>query len=229
MRNAEAQAALYAALAKAVAATRAVEKHGQGQGYAYARAEDVMREADRVLSENGVTVAPIAARIVVAGVAEGKSGPRTIFALRCKWLVAHVAGGEFVGEMTIAVGTNLNATPPQATSSAYTCCERDFYRALLRMPRGPEEDVEHPKNHREERFEESAPARPAVAPPAARKATKVLAALAALKTPAEWEKAREKWDAVLAERSPEDDCGYDREEVLDIQSALHVAKERVKA
>jgi len=160
----EAQSALYAALASAIGETEGVAKHGSGQGYMYAKAEAVMREADRVLTKHGISVAPIGATLTVAGVAESPKGARTIFTLTCQFLVAHRAGGSFIGEMTIAVGTNLNATPPQATSSAYTCCERDFYRALLRMPRSDKDDVEHESHRRverEEREPEPAHRRPA--------------------------------------------------------------------
>jgi hypothetical protein len=228
--NAEAQVALFLALDEAAKATSAVPKDAKGQGYMYAAAENVMREADRALSANGLVVAPVRARLVVTGEAsKGGKSDRTIFSIECRFLVAHNRGGWFIGEMTLAVGANLAGTPPQATSSAYTCCERDFYRALLRMPRGPEDDVEHPKNNRAERFEDAAPARPAVAPPAARKATRVLSAIAAVKSPAEWDKAREKWDQVLFERSAEDDCGYSDAEVAEIKAALAAAATRVGA
>ena len=227
----EAQSALYAALASAIGETEGVAKHGSGQGYMYAKAEAVMREADRVLTKHGISVAPIGATLTVAGVAESPKGARTIFTLTCQFLVAHRAGGSFIGEMTIAVGTNLNATPPQATSSAYTCCERDFYRALLRMPRSDKDDVEHESHRRVEREErEPEPARPTVAPPAARKATRVLAGIGAVKSVAEWDKVREGWDAnVLAHRTPDDDLGYTAAECEAVKAALAAAAARVGA
>lgn len=234
MTEPSAQAALFAALATAIQETRAVNKDAQGQGYLYARAENVMREADRVLTPNGITVCPIGARIVVSGQSEGKNGSRTIFSLECRFLVAHVAGGSFVGEMTIAVGTNLNATPPQATSSAYTCCERDFYRALLRMPRGPDDDVEHPKNNRSERDDEPRPpATPSVPIPTTRKATKVLATIAKVATVEQYETVVARWSDAIAHRGAPlddggtDDCGYSDADVAEVQRALAAARERV--
>jgi len=232
-----AQRELAAALAGAVEDTRAVGKHGDGQGYKYARAEDVMREADRVLSAAGISVVPISAKVAVAGNADSKNGPKAIFVLTCRWLVVHRSGGSFEAEMSIAVGTNLAATPPQATSSAYTCCERDMYRALLRMPRGPMDDVEHPSNNRTPRDEEPGPpAQTRVPPPAARKINRVLPMIDAAKTLPDFERVRDRWNEVLAVRgrpgpdggAPSDE-GYSDADVETIRAALKRAAERVGA
>ncbi len=149
--------------------------------------------------------------------------------------MAHIAGGSFVGEMTIAVGTNLNATPPQATSSAYTCCERDFYRALLRMPRGPEDDVEHPKNNRAPRDEEPPPARPVVAVPSTSgldaKLPMVLEQVARITTIEHYERAVAGFHRATELRgAPLDDgevdlCGYSDAGFARVQAAFAAAHE----
>ena len=233
----EPQRALFAALASAIAETAPVAKSGNNpeQRYKYAPASAVVAEADRVLTKHGIAVVPISAKIATAGLSESKAGGRTIFVLTVQFLVAHEAGGSLVGEMSIALGANLSGSPPQASSSALTGCERDFYRALLRMPRVDEDDPDHPKNTRERDDEPRQVAKPQAPVPQTRKATLVLRTIAAAKTPVDYEKVREKWDVVLSFRGQPDadgvidDGGYSDAEAAWISTMLRAAKERVKA
>ena len=234
-----AQAALYAALAEAVADCSAVIKRGQGQGYLYAEAEAVVAEADRVMAPRGLVVIPGPATVINGGDFETKNGKRTLFYLRREFTLVHKDGGRHDGgAFCIALGTNLGATPPQATTSAGTTALAYFLKDLLRMPRSKEEDVEHSSNNRGEQRRDEEP-RPAAAPqqrvPVARKATMVLKAIGAASTLRAYENAADKWAAVLSVRGQPDpetgepmDEGYTDAEVAEIKAALAAAKERVK-
>ena len=220
------QSALYLALAEAIADIEGVAKRGNGQGYKYAKADHVVAEADRVLTKRGVSVFPGSSEILVAGVAEGKSGPRTIFVLHQEFVIVHRDGGEARGSVSVGIGTNLNTGPTQATMSAFTAAEAYFYKAMLRMPRVDEDDHDHPKNNRREE-EERPPARPTVTVPQTRKAITVLRAIAAAKNSTELDMLREKWNDVLARRGgPEGDCGYSDDEAKQIGAAIETAEER---
>lgn len=227
MIEATAQAALYRALAEAIDDIQGVAKRGNGQGYKYAKADHVVAEADRVLTPRGVSVFPGSSEILVAGVAEGKSGPRTIFHLHQEFHIVHRDGGESRGSVCVGIGTNLNTGPTQATMSALTAAEAYFYKCLLRMPRVDEDDHDHPRNNRREE-EERPPAKPAVTIPQTRKAVQVLRAIASVKTAAQLDDARDRWNDVLARRGgPDGDCGYSDDEVREIGAAIKTAEGRV--
>lgn len=232
--------ALFSALAAAIKATRAVSKTGEGQGYRYAKAKDVIAEADRVLGDVDIAVVPISASIDARGAAEGKSGPRTIFALTMGFLVTHPEGAYFVGEMTLGIGTNLNPGPPQATSSALTGCERDFYRSLLRMPRTDEDDPDDPSNTRERagrrEDEDRPPAKPSVnVPTTASKLSRVLPQIERIADADGYARAVAAFTGATETRGMPlggDDvetCGYTDAEFAQVKAAFAAAKARVGA
>ncbi len=215
--------ALHLALATAAEQCDAVAKTSKNthHNYNYASAEDVLVTANAAMKGLGLAIVPQRSAIEKVG---------DLYILQREFLVTHTEGAVYLASMSWPLEINKGKTPDKAAAGAETTSFAYFLRTLFRMPRLAEDDINHDSHDRRsvsERFEESAPARPAVQPPAARKATKVLAALAALKTPAEWEKARDKWNGVLVERSPDDDCGYTADEVATINGALQAAHGRV--
>lgn len=234
----EAIVALVTALVAAIKETKPVEKTGTGpSGFRYAPAPAIIAEAKRVLDKVGIIVAPV--RVTLLFVGRSKEGERGTFELRAHFLVAHVGGGYFYGEMAMAPPANIAGTPPQATAAAMTGCERDFYRALLRLERYDSDDPDHPMNAKPQPMAPTQPARPALRPAATtdRKATRVLDAIRGAKTLEFVEGVAEKFVNAIKDRGlpigPEpddiDDCGYSDAEVTEIRAQLVAARARFNA
>jgi hypothetical protein len=227
--------ALFAALAAAAAACEWVEKRKRdGVNYAYASAESIVAEADRVFGMHGLAVVP-GACVVEQRFYKKQAEERSVLVLTREFRIVHKDGGSIIGGGVAAIGANVGGTPPQAMNSAETMCFAYFVKTLLRMPRQDEEDADHPRSRsaarEEEEREPPPPAKPAVRPPTTeRKVTKVLAAVAAIKDVAGWDKVRERWDReVLAARSPDDDLGYTADDCAAVKQALADAAARVGA
>ena len=122
---------LAAKLAKARSAVQGIEKKGrnQKQGYDYVRAEDVVREAERVLGEQGVLVLPGISAITEERVKTAKGGEALLIRVDLDYEVIDSASGEAISKPWVGYG--YDAPGDKAIYKAITGAGKYFLAALL--------------------------------------------------------------------------------------------------
>lgn len=133
-------AELYAALARAIAASNAVEKDARNthQGYKYASAEGLIEEARAALSAQGLACVPKRVRTVpLAGGAVSAGGKANwYFAdVEIEYHVTHGGGGVVVCEASTPAIVDNGRPQDKAVATAQTYSLGYFLRALLLLPR----------------------------------------------------------------------------------------------
>lgn len=116
-------------------AAQAVEKNGEGQGFKYAKAEDVIAEASRVLEKQGIVVLPSVENVDL------KFGPSGCLAtVSMTFEVCDTKGDESLTKSWI--GTGWDKPGDKAPYAAITGARKYFMGSLLGIPFGtdPEQD-----------------------------------------------------------------------------------------
>lgn len=117
-------------------AAQAVEKAGDGDGFKYAKAEDVLAEASRVLEKQGILVLP---SVDGVDLKFGRSG--CLATVSMTFEVCDTKTGETLDKSWI--GTGWDHPGDKAAYAAQTGARKYFMGSLLGIPFGtdPEEDV----------------------------------------------------------------------------------------
>lgn len=136
----EKQAALYAALAKATASARAVEKGAENtySRYKYASAEAVVEEARAHLAAEGIAVVPKRWRVLPlpGGPVSGGGKASMYFAdVEVLYKVTHAGGGWELCEATTPAVLDNGRPQDKAVATALTYSLGYFLRGLLMLPR----------------------------------------------------------------------------------------------
>jgi hypothetical protein len=138
------QTALYAALAKAQAHARGVEKDSTNtfHRYKYASAESLIAEAKDCLSVAGLAVLPISSVVTPLERSlgdttskDGKVSVGAIAKLLAKWLVVHAEGGSLELSIEWPVVPESGRPIDKAVASAHTASLGYLLRDLLQLPR----------------------------------------------------------------------------------------------
>lgn len=142
--NGKSPGALTAKLAKARSAIHGIEKKGRNrqQGYDYVRAEDVVREAERVLGENGVLVLPGVGAVQEERVKTKGGGEALLVQVTLDYQVIDAESGESFSKPWVGYGYD---TPgDKAIYKALTGANKYFLAALLGISFGddPEADTD---------------------------------------------------------------------------------------
>jgi hypothetical protein len=125
-------------------AAKAVEKNGEGNGFKYAKAEDVLAEASRVLEKQGIVVFPSVDNVDLK---VGRTGCLAIVSMTFE--VCDTKGSETLEKTW--VGTGWDHPGDKAVYAAITGARKYFMGSLLGIPFGtdPEQNVA-PKDAPEE-------------------------------------------------------------------------------
>lgn len=168
-----AQAALFAALAKAQAAARAVEKDATNKfhRYNYTSAEGMIAEAKLAMSQFGLAVIPISANLREPHTSElptkddGDLGKGARAVLMAEWLVVHEAGGSQLIGCAWPVIPEKGRPLDKALAAARTASLNYLLRDLLQLPRVEEgTDLDHDSRDQPQQRREQAPPPPPVKP-----------------------------------------------------------------
>lgn len=152
----EAQTALYAALVKAQAAARGVEKDATNKfhHYNYVSAEAMIREAKQLLSDHDLAIVPTGSVLTDAPTVDGTNeewakNARAAAVLCATWLVVHKLGGSLAIESGWPVAPEKGRPIDKACAAARTASLSYLLRDLLQIPRVEEgTDLDH--NSRDE-------------------------------------------------------------------------------
>ena len=127
------QADLYAALSRAQARARAVEKDARNQfhKYDYASAEAILHESKECLTSEGLAVIP--SKLFCSPLAEQWQG--AVAMLNATWIVVHAAGGSLVIEGSWPVIPEKGRPYDKALAAARTASLGYLLRDLLNLPR----------------------------------------------------------------------------------------------
>jgi len=164
-----AQAALFAALAKAQAAARAVEKDATNKfhRYNYTSAEGMIAEAKLAMSQFGLAVFPISAALREPHASElpskddGDLGKGARCVLSAAWLVVHELGGQQMIECEWPVIPEKGRPLDKALAAARTASLNYLLRDLLQLPRVEEgTDLDHDSRDQPQQRREQAPPPP---------------------------------------------------------------------
>lgn len=139
------QAALFAAIARAIATAKSVEKGSENtyHRYKYASAESLIEEARSPLAAEGVCVLPSSWRVSPR---EGDSG---YFAdVDVTYLVAHSGGGSITCEARTPAIREKGRPEDKAVATALTYSLGYFLRGMLMLPRV---DADHDVDKRDDR------------------------------------------------------------------------------
>jgi hypothetical protein len=152
MQDQDKQAALYAALSRAVAKAQAVGKDSTNtfSHYKYASAEALIEESRGCLSAEGLTVIPKAWRVMplASAVPTGSKAGMYFADVVVTYLVAHKDGGVLECEASTPACTDNGRPQDKAVATALTYSLGYFLRSLLLLPRV---DAEHDVDQRDDR------------------------------------------------------------------------------
>lgn len=136
MTQLDPQAKLYEKLFKARKAAEAVTKGGDGEGFKFARFEDVLEEASSLLDKHRILIVP---RVVDHELKFSRTRP---FAVAMVQMEFEVIDTKDCGSITLTWSGSADDQPGgKALFKAQTGCEKYFLAKLLRIPFGtdPEE------------------------------------------------------------------------------------------
>lgn len=167
----QAQAQLFAALAKAQAAARAVEKDATNKfhRYNYTSAEGMIAEAKAAMAQFGLAIIPTCANLREPHASElptkedGDLGKGARCVLEAAWLVVHEEGGSQMIECAWPVIPEKGRPLDKALAAARTASLNYLLRDLLQLPRVEEgTDLDHDSRdaHRASQQQRQQPAPP---------------------------------------------------------------------
>lgn len=129
-----AQAALFAAIARAIEKARAVGKDSQNtfHRYKYASAEAIIEEARGALAAEGVAAIPVSWRLRPREAHEGLGHFADVVVT---YMVTHAGGGHLLCEAETPAIVEKGRPEDKATATALTYSLGYFLRGLLMLPR----------------------------------------------------------------------------------------------
>lgn len=152
MQDQDKQAALFAALSRAVAKAQAVGKDSTNtfSHYKYASAEALIEESRGCLAAEGLAVMPKAWRVVplAAAVPTGSKAGMYFADVIVTYFVTHKDGGAVECEASTPACTDNGRPQDKAVATALTYSLGYFLRSLLLLPRV---DAEHDVDQRDDR------------------------------------------------------------------------------